>query len=119
LQNPECVGDFLGEALHLFGIDALNFLEQAEIVTQLFGDFDERAQVLRKATAPEAQTGVEKSSSDARVHADAVGDFLHVGACSFANDRNRVDVGNLPRQKGVGGVLDQLRGVDVGHNVGR
>src|SRR5207244_539475 len=100
-------------------INALHFLEEAKIVAELLGNFDERAQVFGKATAAEAQAGVEETASNAHVHAHAVGHFLHVGAAGFANHGDRVDVGNLERQKRIGGVLDQFGGVDVRDNNGR
>ena len=58
--------------------------------------------------------GVEKVPADASVHPDAVGHFFHVRAARFADRGDGVDVGNLQREEGIGGVLDQLRAVDVG-----
>ena len=99
LQHPERLGNFLHEPVHLVGIDALHFLEQAEIVAQLLGNLDESAQILGKTTAAEAQRGIQEPPPDAVIHAHAVGHFLHVGARRLANHRNRIDVGNLEREK--------------------
>ena len=60
-----------------------------------------------------------EAAPNARVHANAVCHFLHVGARGFAHQRNRVDVGNLQREKRIGRVLDQLGGMDVGDDDGR
>ena len=40
------------EALHLLGVDLLDFTQEREIVTELLGDFDKRAQVLRETLPP-------------------------------------------------------------------
>src|SRR5207247_2074030 len=101
------------------GIDALDVSEQPEVIAQLFGNLDERAQILGETTAAKSQSGVEKAAPNARVHANAVCHFLHVGARGFAHQRNRVDVGNLQREKRIGRVLDQLGGMDVGDDDGR
>ena len=114
LQHPERVGDFFDEAVHLVGVDALDFLEQLEIVADLLGNFDERAQVLRKTTAAETDAGVEEPAADALVQADALGDFLHVRAGGLADVGDGVDVGNFQREKGIRRVLDEFGGVDVG-----
>src|SRR5947208_11877315 len=95
LEYPERVGHFLHEPLHLVGVDALNFSQQPEVVTELFGDLDERVQVFGETTAAKAQPRIEKSAPDARVHADAAGNLLDVGAGGLADHGNRVDVGNL------------------------
>src|SRR5205823_14634563 len=93
-QHPECVDDLLDEPVHLLGVDALHLLEQAEVVAEVFGYVNKGAQVLRETTAAKAQTGVEKSPTDPRVHANPVGDLLDVRARRLAYNRYGVNVGN-------------------------
>lgn len=54
-EDPEGVGDFFKESIHLIGVDFLHFLEESEIVAELFGNFDEGAEVLGETTAAEAE----------------------------------------------------------------
>ena len=82
---------------------------------KLFADRDERGDILRETGAAVADTGIEKIATDALIHADAVRDFLDIRAARFADRGDGVDVGNLQREKRIGGVLDQLGAVDVGH----
>ena len=96
-------------------IDPLHFLQQIERHAELLADGDERGDVLWETGAAVADAGVEKISPDTPIHADAVGHFFDVGAARFADRGDGVDVGNLEREKRIGGVLDQLRAVDVGH----
>jgi len=77
-----------------------------------------KALSLGKATAAEAQGGVQELLSNPGVHPHAVGDLLDIGAGHLAQDGNGVDVGNLQREEGIGRVLDQFRGSDVGDNDG-
>jgi hypothetical protein len=43
-----------------------------------------------------------------------LGDLLHVRARGLADVGDGVDVGNFQREKGIGGVLDEFGGIDVG-----
>ena len=81
----------------------------------MFADRDERGDVLRETGAAIADAGVEKIAADPAIHADAVRDFFDVRAARFADGGDGVDVGNLQREERIGGVLDQLGAVDVGH----
>ena len=74
---------------------------------------------LGKQLPPKPSDGIQELASDARVHAHPVGDFLDVGAGQFAQHGDGVDVGNFQREKRIGGVLDQLRRIDVRHDDGR
>ena len=118
LQDPERVGDLFDEAFHLPGVDLLHFLEQREVIAQRLGNLYEGAEVFREATAAEAQPGVEEAPADARVHAHAQRDFLDVRAAGLADDGDGVNVGNFQGEEGIGGVFDQLGGVDVGDDDG-
>ena len=51
---------------------------------------------------------MQELPADAAVEADAAGDVLHVGADRLAEIGHLVDEGDLGREEGVGGVLDQL-----------
>ena len=114
LQHPERLLNLLHEAVHLRRVDMLNFLQQSEVVADLLGDLDERAEVFREAASAKAQRGMEEASADAFVHAHAVRHFLDVGARSLAQHGDGVDVRDLEREEGIGRVFDQLRGIDVG-----
>ena len=72
-----------------------------------------------KQLPPKPKRRIQKSAPDALVHAHAVGHFLHVRAGRFANDRDRVDVGDLQRQERIRRVLDQFGGIDVRDDDGR
>ena len=63
-----------------------------------------------KAGAAIARAGVQELRADAVVEADAARDVLHVGADLLAEVGDLVDEGDLRREKGVGGVFDQLGG---------
>ena len=114
-QDPERFAHHFEEPLLLRRIDPLHFLQQIERHAELFADRDEGGDVFRETGAAVADAGVEKIAPDAPIHADAVRHFLDIGAARFADRGDGVDVGNLEREKGIGGVLDQLRAVDVGH----
>lgn len=94
-EDPEGIGDFFQESIHLVGIDFLHFLEESKIVAELFGNFDEGAEVFGETTTAEAERGIEEAAADAFIHAHASGDFLDVGAGGFADDGDGVDVGNF------------------------
>ena len=57
---------------------------------------------------------MEEFPADAVVEADAARHVLHVGADLLAQVRHLVDEGDLDRQEGVGGVLDQLGRAPLG-----
>ena len=111
LQHPERVGDFLDETVHLPGVDLLDFLEQPEVITDLLGNFDERAQILRKTTAAESDAGIEKTAANPLVQTRCPRDLLHVRAGGLADNGDRVDVGNFQREKGIRRVLDEFGGM--------
>src|SRR5581483_9821196 len=116
LEHPERVGNLFDETVHLFGVDFLDLLQQAKIITDLLGDLDERAEILGKTTAAKPERSIEKTPPNAVVHAHAIGDFLHIGTRRLTEDGDGVNIGNLQRQKRVGGVLDQFRRIDVGND---
>ncbi len=81
---------------------------------QLAGARHERADVLRQAATPEAQTGVEVATADPRVVSQRVGEQRDVRVDGFAYLGDRVDERNLGGQKGVRRHLDQFGGLQVG-----
>ncbi len=56
---------------------------------------------------------------DAGVIAEGVGQQTDVGTRGLAYLRDRVDERNLGSQKGIGGDLDQFRGLQIGHQEGQ
>ena len=76
----------------------------------------QRQAVLGEARAAKAGPGMQKLAADAAVEADAAGHVLDVGADRLAQIGDLVDEGDLGREKGVGGVFDQLGGLDVGEH---
>ncbi len=57
---------------------------------------------------------MEELGADAVVHPDPAADVLHVGADLLAQVGHLVDEGDLGREEGIGGVLDQLRAAAAG-----
>ena len=55
---------------------------------------------------------MQELAADAAVEADAAGDVLDIGADRLAQIGDLVDEGDLGREKGVGGVFDQLGGLE-------
>ncbi|CFE38897.1 Uncharacterised protein [Mycobacterium tuberculosis] len=54
-------------------------------------------------------------ASDPRVVSERIGQLANVGTRRLAHFGDRIDKRNLGRQKGIGGYLDQLRGLQIGH----
>src|SRR5258708_10196467 len=67
-----------------------------------------------EAASAISETGVEEGATDALVVAHAGGELFHIGTEAVADACHLIDEGDLRRQEGVGGVLDHLRGIDVG-----
>ena len=55
---------------------------------------------------------MEELGADALVRSDPARHFLNVGADLLAQVRDLVDEGDLDREEGVGGVFDQLGGLE-------
>lgn len=119
LEHPQAVPDLVQEVDVLGVIDMFHFLQQGEGNAQRAADVDEGFDVLREAGAPVAQSRVEEVAGDSLVHADAFRHQFHVRSRFFADLGDGVDVGNFQGQEGVGGVLDELRRVDVRFQNGR
>ena len=76
----------------------------------------QRQRVLGEARAAEARAGMQELAADAAVEADAARHVVHVGADLLAEIGDLVDEGDLGREEGVGRVLDQLGGLEVGED---
>ncbi len=118
-QGPEGGAHLAEEALLLLGVDLLDFGEEAEVDAELLGDGAEGGDVLGEAGAAVADAGAEESGADAAVEAHAAGDLFDVGVGGFAEVGDGVDEGDLEREKGVGGVLDDLGALGGGEQKGR
>ena len=89
-------------------------LDDAQRRAVVLRGLDQRQRVLGEARAAVAGAGVQEFRADAVVEADAARDVLDVGADLLAQVGDLVDEGDLGREEGVGGVLDQLGGAPVG-----
>ena len=89
-------------------VDGDDGLDRADRHAEIEAGLQQRQQVLGKAGAAVAGTGVEELRADAVVEADAVRHLLHVGAGLLAQVGDLVDEGDLGGQEGVGGILDEL-----------
>ena len=73
---------------------------------------------LGKQEPPIARAGMQELAADAAVEADAARHVVHVGADLLAEIGDLVDEGDLGREEGVGGVLDQLGRLELVNTIG-
>src|SRR5690349_18348357 len=106
--------DFLKEALDALLVDAFGGFQNFEIHANFCRQVNERLNVFWKTEAAVAQPGFEELSANPRVQAHGASDFLDVGAKLFAQVRDDVCIADFEREKGVGGVLDELSAADGG-----
>ena len=88
--------------------------QELEVVAEPRRGVDERVHVLGEAGAAVAEAGLEEREPDARVEAHALHDLADVRARRLADVGDGVDERDLGGEEGVGGVLDHLRGGQVG-----
>ena len=69
---------------------------------ETLGDVDEIEQILLETAAAEADGGLQKLGSDARVHADGARHLTHVGAGGLADGRHGIDAGDALGEESVG-----------------
>ena len=118
-ELAETAGELAEHAAFLQGVDLDHGVEQLEVVAAVAGELLERLHVLREAGAAVADAGLQEVRTDAVIETHAVRHGAHVGAHLFADVGDLVDEGDLGGEKGVGGVLDHLRGRHAGaHDVG-
>ena len=108
------VAKALDDGLHGLVVDPGDLGEHRERVAETLGEAFERGDVLREAVAPVAETSAQEGRTDPRVRPHDVGHGIDVGAHELADAGEGVGVGDLEREEGVGGVLGQLGGRDVG-----
>src|SRR6516164_4999526 len=114
-QHPKLLPNFFHEAAHSLQVDLLCFSQQRKVTTELLRDADKRLQVLWKAEAPEADSGLQECRANSSVKSDPFCHFGNVGTRGLAQVSYKVDEGDFHGQERVGGVLHQLSAVDVGH----
>ena len=74
---------------------------------------EECAGVLGKTGPPVSRPGMEKFTADPAVQTDALGKGDSIGPNRFADIGHFVDETYFDRQKGIGGILDEFRSLDV------
>ena len=101
-------------------VDLVDLAQERDGVlgAELAGAGHEGADVLGQAAAAEAEAGGEEPVADAGVVADGLGEVGDVGAGGLADLGHGVDEGDLGREEGVRGDLDQLGGGEVGDQEG-
>jgi len=102
-EHPQSNQDFLDEAVHLVALIFLDFLKRAEIIADLFGNFDEGAEVFRKALPPKPRDAFRKRRANAGIMPSAIGNLLHIGARRLAKPGDGIDVRKSWREKRIGG----------------
>ncbi len=108
-QSPQRRAHLVEEDIPLGFVDLANFLEQLKIHALLLRHPVESGHILRETGTAVPQPGAEKLGADAAVQADARGDVLDVRVHGLGQVGHRVDERDLHGQKGVGGMLDDLR----------
>ena len=89
-------------------VDLFDLGEEAEVDAELLGDGAEGGDILGEAGAAVADAGAQETGADAAVQAHAARDLLDVGVGGLAEVGDGVDEGDLQREEGVRGVLDDL-----------
>ena len=102
------LGDAVRHAALARVVDAQHRIDDRQRPLGDLGGADQRLAILREARPAEAGAGMQELAADPAVEADAAGDVLHIGADRLAQIGDLVDEGDLGREKGVGGVFDQL-----------
>src|SRR5262245_47920909 len=100
-EDPEGLPDLFDEALSLQPVYTLDFLQERERRSQLFTDGNKSCDILWEARSAVTKSCAKKASAYSFVCPDPVGDHLHVRSGCFTYRRNRIDIRDLERQKGV------------------
>ena len=117
-ERPKRGPDFAEKARLLLDIDLLDLSEQAEVDAELFGDGAKRGDIFRKTGATIAYAGAKKSRANAAVETHPLRNLLDVRVGCFAEVGDSVDERYFEREKGVGGMLDNLGALGRGEEEG-
>ncbi|MCY1238973.1 hypothetical protein D9M68_664340 [compost metagenome] len=91
-------------------VDRNRGLDEPDGRVMVLRGLDQCQRVLREARAAIAGARMQELRADAAIEADAAGDVLDIGADLFAEVGHLVDEGDLHRQEGIAGILDQFGG---------
>src|SRR5205823_707658 len=108
-QHPQGALDLREQALDARFIDPLDLLEQIDVDAVIFGDGDERAQILGQAGAAEAEASVHKMAADSVIQTDAPGYRRDIDAKRFAQIGHHVDERDLGGEESIRRLLDEFR----------
>ena len=100
----------------LVAIDRQGRFEDARPVPVTLRGGHQSVHVLPETGATPAHPRVQELPTDARVQPHGGRDFRNIGADAFTDAGDLIDEADLGGQEGVGGVLDRLRGRDIGEN---
>ncbi len=84
-----------------------------ERFADLLANGNEGGNIFRKARPSVSETGIEKAASDSFVRSDPICNLFNICSARFANCRQRVNIRNFERKKGIGRVFDQLGAIDI------
>ena len=96
-------------------VDCIDLAQEGQrlVNAQLTSAGHECADILRQATAAEAQPRVEEAAANSGVHTDGVGKRGDIRTCDLTDFRDRVDKGNLGGEERIRRHLHQLCGGGV------
>src|SRR5690348_215359 len=106
LENPKGPSDFLNEPADAFLIHAFGFAEDGEVHSVLLRQSYEGLKILRQAEAAKSEARMQEMRTDTRIEADAMHYLLDIGAELFREIGDHVGIGDLEREKRIGGMLD-------------
>src|SRR5579884_3776532 len=116
---PQLAANQINKVFNPILIDLLDFFEERKIATRLLSDADKSLYVLGEAKSTKAYSRIQKSRTNTGIQAHSLGNFGYVRPDNFAEVRDHVDKRYFHRQKGVGGMLDQLCRIGVSHQQNR
>ena len=114
LQTSQLALDPAEDPLFLPSIDFDHGFRQPLRRFQLPAGPGQRHQILGKAGAPEAGTRMQKLGADPLVEPHGPGHVMDVGSDFLAQVGHLVDKGDLGRQKGIAGILDEFGRLQAG-----
>ena len=108
-QGPQRRAHLVEEDLPLGFVDLAHLVQQLEVDPLLLRYPVKRSHILGKARPAIAQAGRKKAGADTAVHAHPGGNIHDVRVHALGQVGHGVDERDLQGQKGVGGMLDDLR----------